>query len=161
MSADFAKRALKLAVMMLTAAVTVTGCTLRENRHYRVTSGGNGIYATIFEKPTNQIIQLRRLCALKHGEPATRDIPTWCVADVLWSTTRFDGWGAAEWNDGLSWHVIPDMRDNLNNIEPTVGDLNDTDNRCLGLHKGWNGDLNWFDRAPNDSNCLEGAVFDP
>lgn len=144
-------RSLRTLAALCLAGLMLGGCTLAENTEYSVTVGF-GMYVTIHQPTTRGLILLRRVLANQRHVAPTSSLATQLTATVLDQNVDFNGTGAREWHDAIRNNVIPDLRDNLNTVEPTVTDAGAT-NSCIGFHKDLLGDINWFDRNSRDDEC--------
>jgi len=122
------------AVALLTAlGLTATSCTLREDQHYKVTTGW-GIYAHIYGNPSWQ------LATTLYHDLCHQSIT--CTSMVLNDRVRVSGWGAAEFHHGIRrWEQF-----RAGIIEVRQGGWSsgwDSGAKCLVLHKSPSGNLTW------------------
>lgn len=144
------RRVRRASLLALSAVFVLTGwsCTLKQDQQYRVT-GGTKLYATIFSNPSWMIAGV-----------AYRDVCHWnivCAADLVHERARFDGWGAAEFNDGIRdyadfWPAVDYV------ARRGYDSFLEQGNACLVLTKSLSGNLDWETRLLSHVDCRPGTL---
>jgi hypothetical protein len=143
-----AARAGRRALLAVTACVLVAlagACTVKESETFIVQVGNGAIYAHIFQKPTQQILQI-------HYQQCHGDVN--CTADFLRKNVTFSGRGAAEWNQAL--------REDRGTLKSSIEKIRAGQGKCLVLKKDIVppnfGNTN-FEVSSNPEWCKVGRAF--
>ena len=143
-----AARASRRAALAVTACLVVAlaaACTVKESDTYIVQLGDRTLYAHIFQKPTQQILQIHyQMC---HGDVN-------CTADFLRKNVTFSGRGAAEWHQAL--------REDRDTLKSSIERIRAGKAKCLVLKKDIyppNFGNTSFDASDKPEWCKVGRAF--
>lgn len=143
------KRSLWLLSICVLLPILVGSCTLREDTHYKVTTGTK-LYAWFFARPSWQI------SGLIYKEACNRNIA--CTSDLLAEHTNLQGWGAAEFYDG-----IRDYTDFWPAVDQVYGwgfdAARNAGRGCLVLTKSLSGNLDWLAETTGRDDCKIGTYY--
>ena len=142
-------RSLRLLAICSCLVFMASSCTLRENTHYKVTTGTK-LYAWFFARPSWQI------SGLIYKEGCNRNIA--CTSDLLAAHTHISGWGAAEFYDGIRDYA--DFWPAVNTVYGWGFDKpRDAGRGCLVLTKSLSGNLDWLAETTGRSDCKIGTYY--
>lgn len=116
-----APRAGRRAWLTLTAFLAVAlaaACTVKESENYVVQLGDSAIYGHIFQKPTQQILQV-------HYQNCRGDVN--CTANFLLNNVKLSGRGAAEWHQAL--------REDRGTLKSSIERIRAGQGKCLVIKK--------------------------
>lgn len=123
-----------LLILAVVLAVVLGACTLRRSDDYAVTTGLDGVHLQIVDTRTALIVNVLWHAVCNTNGP--------CAAKYLHDHVPMDGWGAAEWHTATTpLYYGTALGLHLNHLWFHH-------DYCLGLHKGWAGDLNWEHYRP-------------
>jgi hypothetical protein len=142
-----AGRRVWLAVTACVLVALATACTVKESETYIVQLGDRAVYGHIFQKPTQQILQI-------HYQQCRGDVN--CTADFLRKNVTFSGRGAAEWQQAL--------REDRGTLKSSIEKIRAGQGKCLVLKKDIYppnfGNTN-FEVSSKPEWCKVGRAFAP
>jgi hypothetical protein len=100
------------------AVSLAAACTVKESEQYVVQLGDRAVYGHIFQKPTQQILQV-------HYQHCRGDVN--CTANFLRNNVKLSGRGAAEWNQAL--------RDDRGTLKSSIERIRAGQGKCLVIKK--------------------------
>jgi hypothetical protein len=127
----------------LLAVLAVSCHVIKRTDTYSIERGNCAIYGHIFQKPTQQILQL-------HDVVCRRNVN--CTADWLSKNVNWSGWGAAEWQGAL--------RDDRGTLKSSLDRIRAGKEKCLVLKKdvcGWNAGNTNFQTSEDPRWCKVGV----
>ncbi len=155
-----AARKTTAAATVLLLTLFATGCTLKQDTHYRVTFGQD-VEMTLYKNPTNQVTGLFLFCERQ----TNNQHPGSCTLDFLKAHVSLSGWGAAQWDTAL--HQYGDFDDAmgwpqndrgiLSSYYHDGGSSNINNLKCLAISYNYVfNSVNWTTKSRTDSNCQVG-----